>query len=93
MGLTPEYGDDAFDAATVSRQLPRINKPVDAPDPRIWTGVQFPPSPLKASAITAEAFFVVTESDSPNTGVAYGRALKNWNRTAEISFFMSLLSE
>ena len=45
MGLYPEYGDDAFEAATVSRQPPRFNKLVEAPGQLTWTGVQLSPSP------------------------------------------------
>lgn len=45
-GLYPKYGDDAFGAATVSRQPPRPNKPVEAPGQLIWTRVRFPPPPF-----------------------------------------------
>ena len=48
-GLLSEYGADACDAATGSRQPPRIAKPVEAPAPHIRTGVQFPPPPKKAT--------------------------------------------
>ena len=44
-GLFPQYGFDAFGAATGSRQLPRADKPVDVPVSLFRTGVQFPPSP------------------------------------------------
>ena len=50
-GLYPKYGDDAFGAATVSRQPPRPNKPVEAPGQLIWTRVQFPPPPLLSAHI------------------------------------------
>ena len=45
-GHLPEYGDDACGAATVSRQLPRTAKLVDALGPLTRTGVQFSPSPM-----------------------------------------------
>ena len=44
-GLFPEYGDDACNAATVSRQLPRIDKLVDVYGSLARTGVRLPPPP------------------------------------------------
>ena len=43
--LFSEYGGDACYAATVSRQLPRITKPVDVPGLPSRTGVQFSSPP------------------------------------------------
>lgn len=48
--ILSDYGDDACSAATVSRQLPRTNKPVDVTVSLFRTGVQFPPSPSSKNA-------------------------------------------
>ena len=64
-GHLSEYGNDACNAATDSRQIPRIAKLVDALGSHIRTGVQFSPSP-KAEKLKLFCFFFILFADFLN---------------------------